>query len=288
MAAYLLVGPGRGGFSATSVAVAVVGIVVCVTLRLMPNLARVTTSSAELMAGGLVVAYLGLGSVFTEAAAGILGRGADLTGRAIDIWPKVLAVAARHPMLGTGYGGVWGLGDELSVSLQVEQAHNGYLDVYLQLGLLGVVLLGAFLLGIAGRVRREAPRDIDWACFTLSMLLTFMIYNLTESAFFDTYFGAVVILVGTVFARATDPPVVPRRGARSGGRAREDGLPGPAVVKGRWHPKLKPPAGIRGSGWQFGGPRLLSDDEISLPSYEQECNPSSEGCRCSWGELDDL
>lgn len=216
VAAYLLIGPGGGGFSATSVAVAVAGILICVTLRLIPGLARAVTANARLLVLALVIAYLCLGSVFSATTAELLGRRADLTGRAVDIWPKVLDVAARHPILGTGYGGVWGLGDELSVSLQVEEAHNGYLDAYLQLGLVGAALLGAFLVSIAGKVRSEAARDIDWASVVLSLLILTMIYNLTESAFFDAYLGGVMIIVAAVSAVDAQLAWTRRAGSDSG------------------------------------------------------------------------
>ena len=71
-----------------------------------------------------------------------MGRDSTLTGRT-EIWTHVLWVAG-NPLLGTGFESFW-LGDRLanvwSIMPGIQEAHNGYLEVYLNLGWIGVTLL---------------------------------------------------------------------------------------------------------------------------------------------------
>jgi len=206
----LLIGPGGGGYSATSIAVTVLGIAMCLACWQSPGWAGLATRKAELLIGGLAVTYLGVGKLLTAFASGALGRGEDLTGRATDIWPVVMQEALRHPLLGAGYGSAWGLGGKLSTATGLGQAHNGYLDVFLELGLVGVALLTGFLLSAGAKVREESKLNADWAVFALSLLLMAMFYNLSESAFFDTYLGGLMIVMAAV-SGATKDEAAPER-----------------------------------------------------------------------------
>jgi O-antigen ligase len=94
---------------------------------------------------------------------GMVGRNANLTGRT-DLW-KLLLSMHTNPVLGTGYESFW-LGSRLMYVWQVmagiNEAHNGYLDVYLNLGAIGVVLLVGFLLSSFRTIckRFTSPRSV--------------------------------------------------------------------------------------------------------------------------------
>jgi O-antigen ligase len=71
---------------------------------------------------------------------------ASLTGR-VELWPVLLDFAADHPLLGSGYGSFWGIGGESPIFrygsgwvTTVFLAHNGYLDLLIQLGAIGLVI----------------------------------------------------------------------------------------------------------------------------------------------------
>ena len=72
----------------------------------------------------------------------LFGRDSTFTGRT-EIWESLLAAAGQQPFLGAGYGTFW---VNPSTTIQVNQAHNGYLDVFLDLGTVGMIMLGFFLL----------------------------------------------------------------------------------------------------------------------------------------------
>ena len=118
----------------------------------------------------LALLFLVLGTLLVPTMASLLGRNETLTGRD-EIGRSVLDVASRNPLLGVGYGGYWGLQTEITSQHHVHQSHNGYLDVYLQVGIVGIVALFAFVMQFCGKIRREFSRIFEWAVFGISFLL---------------------------------------------------------------------------------------------------------------------
>jgi O-antigen ligase len=76
----------------------------------------------------------------------LLGKDPTLTGRT-EIWQAVMPAIMKHPILGYGYRAFWRgyQGDSANVSLSahwaVTSAHNGLLEVWLDLGVVGVALV---------------------------------------------------------------------------------------------------------------------------------------------------
>lgn len=116
-----------------------------------------------------------------------LGKDMTLTGRT-EIWAAVLDMIRERPWLGYGYSGFW-LGYEGASAYvwrvtgwPVPYAHNGFLDLWLDLGLLGVLL---YLLSFVTSCFR-AINLIRWtktsSGFWPIILLTFsFLSNLSES-----------------------------------------------------------------------------------------------------------
>jgi exopolysaccharide production protein ExoQ len=202
VALFLLIGPGGGTYSATAIFVTVLGVVIFMVLDRREGLAHWLAANLKVIFIGLVLFYLLLAEPLTAVVTSILGRDENLTGRATDIWPLVLEMAARHPILGAGYGGVWGLGSDLSLAVGVEQAHNGFLDVYLELGAVGIALLAAFILSVCQKIRRVIDFQFEWGVFGISFLPMILIYNLSETAFFDVYLGVAMVLFAVVLTRS--------------------------------------------------------------------------------------
>ncbi len=145
LAAYLFV---RAG-SATAIVAAVAVVVVLITVLLM----RTTTRAGErtryyvvygaVAIGGLLVTWLARDTLFAA-----LGRSTDLTGRE-SIWEQVLQRAHERPVIGWGFSTPWVPSEPafdrwiVDHGQTVMQAHNMWLDVYLQLGVVGVALIAA-------------------------------------------------------------------------------------------------------------------------------------------------
>lgn len=114
-----------------------------------------------------------------------LGRDASLTGRA-PIWTLVIAEIKEHFWVGNGFGVFWkdqhGAANYIRVALQwgVPNAHNGWLDLALNLGVVGVLLCGGYLL-IA--VWRAATKLFDPVIspFAITMLILSLQFSMSES-----------------------------------------------------------------------------------------------------------
>lgn len=106
---------------------------------------------AVVAVGGLLALWLGRERLFS-----LLGRSADLTGRE-RIWEAVGVRAAERPVIGWGFASPWVPTDPffdgwiVDHGVTVMQAHNMWLDVFLQLGVIGVVLMALTMLAFVWR-----------------------------------------------------------------------------------------------------------------------------------------
>ncbi|MBE0657331.1 MAG: O-antigen ligase family protein [Bryobacteraceae bacterium] len=150
----------------------------------------------------IVLAY-----VFTETVLGIdvtaviarlVGRDPSLTGRD-HIWRVVLSMGT-NPLVGTGYESFW-LGPRLLEAWSragngLNQAHNGYLEVYLNLGMIGLCLLGWFLVSSFQVIWRNWVTS-GFGPFNVALWCILMFYNVTEAAF-KTQFVWLLFLFGAL------------------------------------------------------------------------------------------
>ena len=134
------------------------------------------------------------------------GRDATLTGRT-GIWQAVLSEPI-NPLFGTGYTAFW-LGDRLQriwalfPRTPIIQAHNGYIEVYLNLGLVGLALLGGVLWTALRNARRRllaaeyTAGNLDdglFQTFGIAYILAYLLYNSTEAAFEGLSFLYMIFL----------------------------------------------------------------------------------------------
>ncbi len=124
-------------------------------------------------------------AVAPDALLRAIGKDPTLTGRT-DIWASVLRRSAERPRLGYGFGAFW---EKDSLPAKVVQhethwlvpsAHNGWLDLLVQVGWVGVGLFAAVLLltflVLAVRLHRA-----DDAGFGLLYLVLLIFFSLSES-----------------------------------------------------------------------------------------------------------
>jgi O-antigen ligase len=116
-----------------------------------------------------------------------LGRNSTLTGRT-DIWAAVIPMAP-NPLLGAGFESFWlsprvtqRLG-ELIPGLPLNEAHNGFIEVYLELGWVGVVLIAWILLDGYRRSVKAFRREPLLGGLLVAYVLCAMIYSITEAGF---------------------------------------------------------------------------------------------------------
>jgi len=189
MTLIMLWGPGIS-FSATAVSIVVVSTVLLLLLYHTETLARYIGGHLKAITVSFVLLYLLLYDSLVEISASIVGRDTTLTGRT-DIWRPLLDFASQSPILGVGYGGFWAPGnlelEELfSPQFILAQSHNGYLAVYVELGIIGIVLLALFILAYCGKVGRELNHAFEWGVFGICFLVMSLLYNITEASFLQS------------------------------------------------------------------------------------------------------
>lgn len=117
-----------------------------------------------------------------------LGRNTNLTGRT-EIW-KALIPEAPNRLIGAGYETFWigpwmqSVRDRLGVGLNgINEAHNGYIEVYLNLGWAGVCLIATVLLSGYTRAVAAYRRNPEVGNLMLAYVVAAVIYSITEAGF---------------------------------------------------------------------------------------------------------
>jgi O-antigen ligase len=113
-----------------------------------------------------------------------MGRDPTLTGRTA-IWDLCLSLAG-NPLFGTGFESFW-MGWRLmkvwSIMLGIQEAHNGYIEVYLNLGWIGIALLTIIIVTGYRKVIAGFRVDPEIGKLRLAYFATAVIYNFTEAGF---------------------------------------------------------------------------------------------------------
>jgi exopolysaccharide production protein ExoQ len=140
-----------------------------------------------------------------------LGRDPTLTGRT-GIWDTLIGKVALRPWLGYGYRGFWqGMDGEsadifYNLSFMVASAHNGYLDVSLELGLVGLAMfVGTIFKSFARAITWLRRSDAQQGLWPLTYLCYYALYNLTESNIPDPNSMTWVLYVSVTTAMLLRP-----------------------------------------------------------------------------------
>jgi exopolysaccharide production protein ExoQ len=148
----------------------------------------------------LPAAVLFLGTV--PGMVGILGRDATLTGRT-ELWSVVLGMHF-NPIIGTGYESFW-LGPRLEQLWSTfwwrpTQAHNGFIETYLNLGWIGLLLLASVIWSAYARAISGVGRRDPCAAFLLALSVVVVPYNFTEASLRLQNLPWVFLLVAAVWS----------------------------------------------------------------------------------------
>ena len=133
---------------------ALVALGVLLAARRLTTRGRVTLYGLTALTGAALVT---LAVVFRETLLSFVGRSDDLTGR-LDIWAAVLGLVEQRPVLGWGWVSYWVPWVEPFNDLVVIrgvtylQAHNAWLDVLMQLGVVGLAVFTILVITTGTRV----------------------------------------------------------------------------------------------------------------------------------------
>jgi exopolysaccharide production protein ExoQ len=136
------------------------------------------TAATLIMAAELAV---GISGQLSET----FGRGSSLSGRTV-LWMRLLGLHT-NPVFGTGFESFW-LGERVDQLQGIfffipNEAHNGYLEIYLNLGLIGLLLLTGFMMVTFWRIRLDLFQNFEWGRYRLAYFGAVALYNLTEAGF---------------------------------------------------------------------------------------------------------
>lgn len=159
---------------------------------------------AVLVLGGLTIVFGGAGDV-----ANSLGRDATFSGRTV-IWGALLP-SVSNPIMGTGFDSFWNSPSEEMFARTLNssgwyhaellnEAHDGYLEVYLNLGWIGLSLILVILATGYSRAVKALRYDRERGSLTLAYVVAGMLYNLMEAGFRTLSAMWIFILVGVITA----------------------------------------------------------------------------------------
>jgi exopolysaccharide production protein ExoQ len=192
--------------SVTSLVCAVFGSALLIVFGI-PSIRR-SPGRVEAFGLGTVMVLWLFESMFNikEAFVQSLGRDITLTTRT-DIW-SILMTYQDNPLVGAGFNTFWA-GRRLELLAEstggIIQAHNGYLETYLNGGLVGVGLLFVLLLSAYMRIRKQLVTGIPEGSIRFVVLLMAIIYNYSEASFSKASLLWLLTLFAIMQYRAQSP-----------------------------------------------------------------------------------
>lgn len=120
----------------------------------------------------------------------VFSKSPDLTGRT-DLWEYVLIEIQQHPWLGIGYGAFWlNVGSPSQYIIDAVrwiplQAHNGYIDLINETGLIGFGLFIALIGVHIANLLRLTLGNVASAPFHWALLAMIIVSNFSESQLFN-------------------------------------------------------------------------------------------------------
>lgn len=147
-------------------------------LLAVPFLRYLRRSQAFVVLRIAVVFIVGFGSVvflvlqYGDTGLQAVGRDATFSGRT-DIWASAASIGWEQPILGRGYRTFWTRG--LTSRLLVGNGHNSFLDIWLELGFVGLGLFLTSMVVTARRILRRLANSTDRTGLFYALYLIFMV-----------------------------------------------------------------------------------------------------------------
>jgi exopolysaccharide production protein ExoQ len=174
----------RLAHSATSSICLLVAILIVVFVSIRPTIKNFigTYTLAALVLFVAAELAFGISGRLSES----LGRGSNLTGRT-ELWAHLLEFQP-NPILGAGFESFWFPERRARIAALFSNwrpggAHNGYLETYLNLGLIGLVFLIGLLIAIFWKIRLELFRNFEWGRYRLGFFAAVVLGAWTEKTF---------------------------------------------------------------------------------------------------------
>ena len=204
LAVWIMGGPNHSFYySATAAIAGVLGFLMMIGFYLIKKHGMIPGTSA-LTALILIVIIYGtitpiIGKLSLINVSSVTGRDVTLTGRA-QVWEQVVPVALQRPLWGHGHESFWTT--DSRKDFDISGAHNGFLDIILSLGFVGLGFYSVFFLSNVRKAQRWMVENFDWGVFWICSLLMLLLSNITES-YHSFISQAFVIILCLTFAVTT-------------------------------------------------------------------------------------
>jgi O-antigen ligase len=150
--------------------------------------------------GGIVYDFVSAQVVDETATVAAMGRRKDvnsLTGR-LPLWEELVHAASKRPWLGYGHGGFWNSENTFLYSemfdWHIPHGHNAYLDLVLNVGLVGLGLyLLWFLAGLGSAIALYERTGRSGALFVVCLCVFSAVHGVTESKFPGAGIGGLAL-----------------------------------------------------------------------------------------------
>ena len=134
----------------------------------------------------------------TGAVIAMLGRDQNLTSR-VPIWNELLAMV-KNPIIGVGYEIFWA-GERMTqlwekIGADITNSHNGYLDIYLNIGIVGLCLMLISIVAGVTKAIRHLNHEYAYAILRILLIIVVVLQNWTEATFKPLSNMFVLLLVG--------------------------------------------------------------------------------------------
>jgi O-antigen ligase len=136
----------------------------------------------------LAVAIIFVASQNIASETAMIGKDSTLTGRT-DLWKLSLRAVEERPLWGYGYGAFWGKNSPRARPIREEvnwgapHAHDGYIDLALELGFVGILIYAIMMFTMMKRAYRAYVQTGNSVTqWPLLYLVFISLYQLTESS----------------------------------------------------------------------------------------------------------
>ena len=174
-----------------------------------------------LLVAGITILLGGSGGVIAA-----LGRDSTMSGRT-ELW-AALAQAVPNPIIGAGFESFW-LSPSVHAFRQqlldwgwfpplvrvLNEAHNGYIETYLNLGWIGVALIAAIFAAGYRSSLKVFHKDPELGGFILAFIAVAAAYSITEAGFRIMQLAWVFLLLVVITASGVNTGLVVENGNKS-------------------------------------------------------------------------
>jgi exopolysaccharide production protein ExoQ len=163
-----------------------------------------------ILLGGALAAILILTNL--DFVFGLFNRDSSLTGR-VGLWTNLIKMASRRPWLGHGFGAVWTFDSFREEIRQLAGwpsqpliADNGLLDIFLHLGIIGLLFFSSVLILVTVRsLHYGLKQKTLTGFFPLLVMVYAFVANISFSLFAETEVFGWFLIIAALFM--TTPPL---------------------------------------------------------------------------------